>query len=258
MEVKVASWNMGYWQHRAQHENAWRYLIEKIQPAIALVQEAVVPEWVEEAYKVVSIPAYDKYQWGSAVISKYQTEDSIDITQLEPKLSDHILGYKGQIVGVKLSVGCESFAVISVHAPAVTVPMRDIPSDMHEVIKLNLNSYIWRADVLYGALRHLPQNVDRFIVGGDWNTSRLFDEKYGPRGNQEFFDRMESAGLRECFRRVHPSEIQTWYRDGDAGYQLDHFFCDARTYEQLEYCEVDPTPALDGLSDHAPIKMKIK
>jgi len=40
--VKVASWNLGYWQHQKYHRDAWEYLRSVICPDIALLQETKI------------------------------------------------------------------------------------------------------------------------------------------------------------------------------------------------------------------------
>lgn len=41
MPLKVVTWNMSHWQQRQSAEAAWSFLLEELQPDIALVQEAV-------------------------------------------------------------------------------------------------------------------------------------------------------------------------------------------------------------------------
>lgn len=41
--MKVLTWNLGYWQHRAHHAEAWSYLRNTIRPDIALLQEVCCP-----------------------------------------------------------------------------------------------------------------------------------------------------------------------------------------------------------------------
>jgi len=133
----------------------------------------------------------------------------------------------------------------------VTIQKNSIPEDILPEIKLKLNRRVWHSDLIYGAVKQLPPVAENFIFGGDWNTSRLFDKVYGPRGNQEFFDRMEAAGLVETFRLFYTEEIQTWFKKSNSPYQLDHLFSDRTMSKTVRNCMVDSKPALEGLSDHA-------
>jgi exonuclease III len=173
---------------------------------------------------------------------------------MEPALTDLIKSFRGQVVGARLRLANNSGLVaVSVHSPARTVSRTLVPQGIIPEIKLKQNRWIWRADVIYGALRHLPRITNKFVVGGDWNTSRLFDERYGPRGNEEFFQRMSDAGLMDCRQGFFPVEQRTWFRPGNAHYQLDHVFCDPASGKNIRKYRVDPTPAESGLSDHATV-----
>ena len=255
----VVSWNMAMASPRigiARREEAWSYL-RGLNSDIALVQEAWNPKEIFPDHAIVWEPAYEGKPWGSAIITRYNLESTVDVAMMDPALTDLVKRFRGQVVAAKLRLDNNgSLVTISVHTPARTVPRKDVPLDVFPVIKLKQNRWIWRADVIYGALRHLPEKGDRFIMGGDWNTSRLFDKMYGPRGNEEFFQRMSDAHFRDCRERFFPDEQRTWFRSEDAHYQLDHVFCDslsaANIKEEGGY-RIDPTPAENGLSDHAAV-----
>jgi exonuclease III len=254
--MKLISWNMAGASPRiskSRFEDSWKYLLEK-NPDIALVQEARIPQWVSEKYNVVWEKAYDNKSWGSGILSKYPIMKTFDVPALEPQLESLLRQFRGQAVGAVVDLpGWGETVVVSVHSPARTIPLSEFHPEILPVIKLKLNPKVWRADVIYGALRKLPDVARNYIFGGDFNTSRLFDERYWPRGNQEYFDRMESAGFVECLRKYYETEPRTWFRDGDGPYQLDYIFCDPAQNELLQNCCVDEKPAINGLSDHAMI-----
>ena len=70
--MRLLTWNMGYWAFRAQHDEAWRWLLEELDPEIALVQECVPPQWVLEDRMVIWDQAYPDSQldWGTALVSR--------------------------------------------------------------------------------------------------------------------------------------------------------------------------------------------
>jgi len=72
----------------------------------------------------------------------------------------------------------------------------------------------------------------RFIVGGDWNTSRLFDAD-GTTGGRESYEQAEADGWVETHWRLHEEETQTWLRKGNRPHMLDHVFCDEGTAQRL-------------------------
>lgn len=255
--MRVVIWNMAGASpsiSASRRDEAWQYLFS-LKPDLALLQEAIIPDAIKENWNVAWNPAYTRRRWGSAILTSFPILERFDLGSLEPDLSPLLEAFGGQIVGAKLSpTPGQSLIAISVHTPARTVPITDIPPSLLSGIKLQQNRYVWRADVVFGAVRHLPRLGLPFLFGGDWNTSRLFDQKYGPRGNDEFFNRMGDAGAVDCLRKFHPAEVRTWYRRGDGHYQLDHLFCDVMLVNKLSACSAYPEPAeILGLSDHAPI-----
>ncbi len=38
--MRIVAWNMNHWQTRARTDDAWRFLIDDLRPAIALLTEA--------------------------------------------------------------------------------------------------------------------------------------------------------------------------------------------------------------------------
>jgi endonuclease/exonuclease/phosphatase family metal-dependent hydrolase len=105
-----------------------------------------------------------------------------------------------------------------------------------------------------------PWVGDRFIVSGDWNTARLFDEMYPgkwPEAGPDFFAATASWGWSESLRKFHQHEIRTYLDPESAPYELDHLFTDDRLNAALTRCDVIEEPALRELSDHAPLIAEI-
>jgi hypothetical protein len=74
--MKILTWNMGYWQYRNEHDEAWEYLIQEIKPDIALLQEAVPPDDLEESGKVLWKPI-KRRGWGSGIYcSSHELEEN--------------------------------------------------------------------------------------------------------------------------------------------------------------------------------------
>src|SRR4051794_21927864 len=83
--MRVVSWNMAYWQRRAQWREAWAFLTKELAPDIALLQEAVVPNGLD--YEQFVTPALEggtslkQLAWGSAILSRVgQLELGMDIS----------------------------------------------------------------------------------------------------------------------------------------------------------------------------------
>jgi len=157
--------------------------------------------------------------------------------------------------------------VVSVYCPAWPVETSRLKGIDVSPVKLKLNPNIWPTEIIWSALRKTVSNNERWIVGGDYNSSETFDadwqRKNGVRtglvshGNKEVRDRMYSLGFKEClyeysgklvptFQNVHPKKVI---------HQLDHLFVTANLYSQLERCVVGDMSIVFGksLSDHLPI-----
>ena len=254
--MRVVTWNMaGAFQAPGaeKHENAWEYLAS-LEPDIALVQEAMVPDWVGSSYSVLWRPAHSNCNWGTAVVSRYSILEEIDIRAAGAGLGETFEQMQDRIIGARLDLEGSPLLAVSVHAPSWVVSEEASTPELVEAVKLQMSKGVWDSDIAFGAIRLIPESGLPFVVGGDWNTGRLFDQTWRPCGGAEFFERMEGHGFVDCVDRTHGEEQQTWFRDGDAPYQLDHLFCDGKLAGRLRSCDVDSRPAEAlGLSDHAPI-----
>src|SRR5688500_17594712 len=53
-----------------QHPEAWAFLLQELQPDIALLQEAIIPEGIDKDYKHLFTPRWSNLIWGSAILSR--------------------------------------------------------------------------------------------------------------------------------------------------------------------------------------------
>ena len=103
----------------------------------------------------------------------------------------------------------------------------------------------------------------RFLVGGDWNTSPLFDTDYPntrwgkAKASTEFFERRKRAGWCDAMRRFHDGEIRTYLDPKTGPREIDRVFTDPETYDRLVGCHVLDDVAVTELSDHAPLVVDI-
>lgn len=161
---------------------------------------------------------------------------------------------ENRVIGARLDVEGSPLVAVSVHAPAWPVDEESCSPEVVEAIKLRTSDRVWYSDIAFSVVRPIAGLGIPFVVGGDWNTGRLWDEIYGPCGGMEFFDRAAEHGFVDCVDQIHRQERRTWFREGDAPYQLDHLFCDHESATGLRSCDADPHPAEElDLSDHAPI-----
>ena len=151
--------------------------------------------------------------------------------------------------------------VVSVHAPAQKLPnyLKYVkksealtPKEMATMAQLGDDP--WAIDLFFSAISPLVEGK-RFLVGGDWNNSRLFDldPKLRKRGQPPFatmfFTRARDAGWFECHGTKN--EERSFLDPKKLPHQLDHLFCDNRTARTMVDCSVRADWVLRELSDHA-------
>jgi len=71
MRIKIATWNMAYWQCKRHFEEAWDYYLKEIDADIIFFQEARPSKIVEDNREhLVWNEIGGKRPWGSGVYSK--------------------------------------------------------------------------------------------------------------------------------------------------------------------------------------------
>lgn len=248
----------------AQQARSWHRLAS-LGTSLGLVQEvghAQIPSWVTDRWDLIAgeIGTCGKAQgWGSAVVADH----SLNLRPRPDLLADDpwlCLVYDYVVVAeVDLPDGTPAI-VASVHAPAVTAKkLLDVslgqPGAIDDATLAAIaqpGDAAWALDVMYEAIRRNCEGRP-FIVGGDLNTSRLFDSSSsnGKITNTLFFSRAAKAGWHEC--HGGGNEERSYLKPGTLPYQLDHVFCDRATAKHLDRCWVDASGGVEEMSDHAPL-----
>lgn len=223
--MKVVTWNMGYWQFRARHDEAWGYLTDEIGPHIALLQEAHPPA-AREGTHLIYRPIGGRRDWGSAVYT----------AGLPPPREIALDRRQGWVAAAEVTLPDDSTAVaVSVHAQIIKGHVFPNLSEIFDELSA----------LLAGR---------EFIVGGDLNSCRLIDRVYRMTSHGEFFDRIEAGGFFNCHRKFHAEEQQTFWGSGIRNpYQDDHLFVSEGLKDSLASCDVLNNGRLRGLSDHSPV-----
>jgi exonuclease III len=227
--MRIVSWNMDQWGHSASHGDAWGFLWE-LQPDIALVQEAIVPESLPSRYQALWTRAWETRRWGTAVLCR--------LADLEVDWQDRS---RGALVAAHCSIpplGRVSIASLHARADGLVVPPLRLTFD---------------------ALR--TRLGDRFIVGGDLNTARAAALAWPDNGHGEFWAELDASEFRDCHYLLHGAERQSFWRDQLRGQPLtvgnalmdDHVFVDRGTLEYVKSADVLDTPEIRKLSDHGPV-----
>ena len=247
----------------AQQARSWHRLAS-YGSALGLLQEvghAQIPAWVPDRWDIVAgeIGTCGKsYGWGSVIVAdrSLNVRPRSDLLESDPWLC---LLYDYLVVAeVDLPDGHPAL-VASIHAPAVHAkkvlelvgaPGAISDDDLSAVAQPG--DVAWALDVIYEALRRTCAG-HRFIVGGDLNTSRLFDSSSGTGKitNALFFSRAAKAGWHDCHGEL--AEERSYLKPGTRPFQLDHLFCDKKTAKSLTTCRVDAGGGVEEMSDHAPL-----
>lgn len=255
--MKIVTWNMGYNNDASQHGEAWRYLIEELQPDIALLQEVVIPDDVRTSHVCIFTPPTQPV-WGSAVIVLDRKAVQVDLPA-----ASLLHRFRSRLTVASVDVDGASTLVASVHPST-----RKVDSIMLEGVDraavATPSGELWEADILYAGLRELTAAGGRFIFGGDWMETWLWDRKHGTKNHGQFFDRAAADGWVESTSRcfgVSEIDLRTWYgrRGGKSTpYQLDRIFLDRQLADCISNCDVISHPAQHlKLSDHAPLVLEL-
>jgi len=236
---------------------------------LALLQEVdenAIPDWVHQrqqwtvVHAMPGVAGLKNLSWGSVIAAA----PSLKLRTRDDLFSDPWLAavYEYVVIGeIDLPDG-DTALVASVHAVAKKVEdyftwLRiPNPPTQDEMRKISGGpEEPWMADFVVWALDRYAAGK-RFIIGGDWNNSRLFDCQSDQRRRGQgpiatmFFTRAEDRGWFECHGAKN--EEQSFF-GGKRPHQLDHLFCDRKTGERLKDCYVRADWLTPELSDHAPM-----
>lgn len=266
-DMRITTFNLGGAnvpgkRSHEQQQRSWHWLAAH-GVNLAFVQEAehtAIPRWAGERWSIVlgQIGEHGKSgHWGSAIVAdpSFNLRAREDLVAADPWLT---LLYDYIVVGeIDLPDG-ESALVASVHAVAkplssfleIARPAAAVFTDDDLARIAQPTDVPWVLDVAFHAL---ARNLDsrRFIVGGDWNNARLFDDGQGGEPVAAmFFSRAERYGWCECHRGP---EERTWLNPDHRPLQLDHLFADRESASRVSACfAANGWPAAE-LSDHAPL-----
>lgn len=223
--MRVVTWNLGFWQHKASHNEAWAYLKNKIKPDLALLQEVSPVELRKnEHFSFKQIHG----GWGTALFSQ-----NMPITELP------FQRYPERVVAAKIKLTEQEIIAISIHAPIIN--QRVFPY---------LDKIFDEIEVLVGD--------HSFIVGGDLNTARLAEKVWPGHGHGQFFERISKGKFFDCIQKFFVEEPQTVFRPNQKfPFQDDHIFVSHDLIGKVESCEILDNNITRALSDHVPVAIEL-
>ncbi len=254
--MRIVTWNTGCaygGTYKKANARAWQQLAAWA-PDVALLQEVMrPPSWVPES-EVVFTPYEFSDQIGTAVWVPGAAPRAADLalTWL-PQLPPQVTVAEVELAGV-------SWLLASIHADTKELDRTVVPG-LPDGVGCSTSGRLFPLDVILADLA-AHTSGRRFVVGGDLNAALRFDALFGPTsvyyGNAEWFSKAAAAGWRAVHPKFHAGEQRTLFRPGkDEAFQLDHLFCDRKTWDAATGCDVLAVPYLNELSDHAPLALDV-
>jgi endonuclease/exonuclease/phosphatase family metal-dependent hydrolase len=255
--VRILCWNLGgawgrFRDEPGLHERAWQW-IAAVDPDLAFLQEVRPPEWAGQRWQLIVGP--HRY-FASALLARR------DFVLVEASLpADGPLDRLGSYLATAELVlaGGDRLLVSSIHTPAREARESAHPGFDRTAIARETVGTPWLNDVAFAAYRDLLSDR-RFLIAGDWNTSRWCDEdRMAIPTGAEFFDRVERAGWVDVSLGCQGREGKTWYGSANPRpHQPDHAFADPVTAAAMQSFSIEPWPVTAlGLSDHAPLLLEL-
>jgi endonuclease/exonuclease/phosphatase family metal-dependent hydrolase len=233
--MRIVSWNMGCGpkqsKFRKTHQQAWTYLLDELRPDFALLQETLaVAQSMTRGRGEVLISADRNEDNGAAIF----IHTGLTATPITMRSHDSFLA------AADVVAPGGSLRVVSVH-------LYPRQGQEHQA---NLSTLF---DLLAESLGDRP-----FVVAGDINAARRFDEVYGGHRYATFFGSVAERGFHDCHFGLHAKEVQTfWGRQAKESYQLDHVFVAQSWASRVRACNVVDNATVRQVSDHAPVVLDL-
>jgi len=244
MKIRIATWNMAYWQYKKYFEEAWDYYHKEIDADIIFFQEARPSKIIENDKNLIWHEIGGRRNWGSGIYSnKYQlTEEMIQgdfkgyskgiLTLANTKIDNGTSLTLISLYGLLEKVGNnEEYAITTLHR---------LLSDLTGILNGHING------------------ERKIVLGGDFNASIQFDDIYGykytPNAHRILFERIKDFGLFNCFSPFYKDYVQTLrHHRSKVKWQNDYFFISESISKRLINCEVIDSDKARKYSDHNPI-----
>ena len=259
--MKVITWNV----KGANAQNpAWE-LLKREAPDIALLQEVgSLPVWIQNSYQIHQVSARffagHHAKFSTVILSLWPLKTSRFLNSSLDWVNRIHREREGWIVECEtIPDNAEPLRLVSVHSPAWPIP-KDTLNDIDiSPIQLENNPDLWFTEILWSLLRNenFGDNV-QWIVGGDFNTSVLFD-KPKDRGNRMVISRLNELGLIDCLGKFNSEPVPTFRHPGrSVRHQLDYSYVNEPLLKRCVRANVpDRSEIFDHkpkmLSDHLPI-----
>ena len=240
MKIRIATWNMAYWQYKKYFEEAWDYNLKEIYADIIFFQEARPSKRIQnDKEHLVWNEIGGNRPWGSGVYSKkYKLTEEIIKTE-----------FKGAFSIASTNIEDKKLTFISLYG------LMESNGPTKGYSMTNLHRML---SDLTGILNGHINGKRKIVLGGDFNASIQFDDIYGqkytPNAHKIFFERIKDFGLFNCFNPFYKDYVQTLrHHISKVKWQNDYFFVSKSISKKLINCEVVDNNKVRKYSDHNPV-----
>ncbi len=237
MKIRIATWNMAYWQYKKYFEEAWDYYLKEIDADIIFFQEARPSKVVEnDKEHLVWNEIGSNRPWGSGVYSK------------KYKLSEEIIKteFKGAFSIANTNIEDKKLTFISLYG----LMEGNGPTKSYSIT--NLHRMLSDLTCIFNGHLDGKRNI---VLGGDLNASVQLDPIQKNDSHKIFFDRLEDFNLLDCFKLSNKEfPVQTLrHQKSKVKWQNDYFFVSKSISKKLISCEVVDNDKVRKYSDHNPV-----
>ena len=289
--MRVLTWNMNKAGMHA--DKKWKNFLE-MKPDVAMLQEVNgVPGCISERYHVEHVKASwlggGKAKFGTAVLARRETDWKIGSEVTWKSEHDWVNRiqerFPGWLVGRQVENGSgDRYMAVSVHSPFWPVWCGECKEyekgrsasckfpalceilDGVDITPVKLRHkpkpWLWFTEILWSLLKGAAtgDGVSKWIVAGDFNSSRLFDKPKN-NGNGEIIARLNALGLLDCVFQYHGEREPTFWqfamkaKNYPPAHQLDYVYVSAPVLARLRDVALGGgLPEKDKWrSDHLPV-----
>jgi len=236
--MKIATWNLDYWKRTPeQRQKGWAYLLDSINPDIALIQEIKPPQTDLSNDRFLYHEIDGKRKWGNALYSRFPIIREIYTSKSYPGASGLITAEINVTNTLTLTV-INLYGLLDSEGYATTT-MHHLLSDLTSILD--------------------HKGTRKIVLGGDFNVSKQFDKKYKWPAHKLVFDRIEDFGLINCTQKFFSDHVQTHvHNKSKFPWQDDYLFISENIEDTLLACEVINTESIREFSDHLPVLIELK
>jgi len=232
--IRIANWNMAYWQHRKLKEEAWKFYLNKVDSDIFLFQEGCPTEDMKKKQKnIVWSEIGGKRDWGSGVFSKkYEIFEEKIETQ-----------FRGAFSIGNTTINDNKITLISMYG----LMESSGPTKGYSIP--NLHRIISDLTGLFNGHIGGHRNV---ILSGDLNASVQLDEIQKNNSHKILFDRIEDFGLNDVYKLSGNQQyVQTLrHARSKKEWQNDYFFLSNSLVKKYKIYEIIDNEEVCKFSDH--------